>query len=244
MVIGSRMLGVLRYIAFVLSFLGSLIVDTILFIFPGRRHSVFFNTKITTRIMLTILGVKVNVLKKKKFSNKKKFLIISNHQSLMDIVLLYSIVDTPFSFIAKKELFFVPFLGLYLIVTGALSINRKKIRKAHKDLQKAIKTLKRGKGLLIFPEGTRTREDEVKSFKRGFVRMAKDADVDILPVVMRGSGNIMSKGSMIIKGNQKVDIIVGDLISIRDLSDADALQKVENFFQKNYEELKKLNIGS
>jgi len=242
--IENRMLGVIRYIAVVLSFLGSLLVDTILFIFPGRRYSVFFNTKIAARSMLAILGIKVNVVKKKQLSNAKKFLLISNHQSLMDIVLLYSIVDIPFSFIAKKELFFVPFLGLYLIVTGALSINRKKIKKAHKDLQKAIKALKRGKGLLIFPEGTRTREDKIKSFKRGFVRMAKEADVDILPVVMRGSRNIMSKGSMIIKGNQKVDIIVGDLISIRDLSDADALQKVETFFQKNYEELKRLNIES
>ena len=156
----------------------------------------------------------------------------------MDIVLLYSFVDYPFSFIAKKELFFVPFLGWYLIVTNGLSLNRKQLKQAHRDIQKVILSLKKGRCLLIFPEGTRTKEDTVKKFKRGFIRMAKEAEVDLLPVVMHGSRKIVKKGSLRINPNQIIRVILGKPISVAYLNNDEALEQVEQYFQESYQKLR------
>lgn len=169
--------------------------------------------------------------------HSKSILLISNHQSLADILVMFAIMPFPLSFVAKKELFRVPFLNFHLWATGCLSIDRHSPRKAYRDMEHAAKVLKK-RSLLVFPEGTRQTEDAIGSFKRGFLKLALDSGVDLVPVVSRGTANIMKKNSLNVGKGNEVKVIIGRIWTTQELQSEDASRKLHEWFVSGYEELK------
>lgn len=132
----------------------------------------------------------------KNIRRKKTYVIISNHQSALDIVVLYRLY-THFKWIAKRELFNVPFVGWNLTLNRHVPIERSSTRSAVVMMQKAIGHLKQGSSILVFPEGTRSTDGAVKRFKDGAFIIAKKAEVAILPVVINGTLETLPKNGMV-----------------------------------------------
>jgi 1-acyl-sn-glycerol-3-phosphate acyltransferase len=126
----------------------------------------------------------------------KTYVIISNHQSAMDIVILYRLY-THFKWIAKRELFKVPFIGWNLILNRHVPIDRASARSAVVMMKKALDHLKQGSSILVFPEGTRSEDGAIRRFKDGAFVIAKKAEVAILPVVINGTLETLPKSGMV-----------------------------------------------
>jgi len=126
----------------------------------------------------------------------KVYVIISNHQSAFDIILLYRLM-THFKWVAKKELFKVPVIGWNLMLNRHVKLDRKSIKSALKMMQDSANHLKQGSSILIFPEGTRSSDGQIKRFKDGAFILAKKTSVPILPVVINGSFELLGKNGVI-----------------------------------------------
>jgi 1-acyl-sn-glycerol-3-phosphate acyltransferase len=137
------------------------------------------------------------------------YVIISNHQSILDILFIDSL-RYRFKWISKIENTNVPFLGWYLSMADYLTVDRGDEVSKSLMLEKAFRCLERGTSIMIFPEGTRSVDKEIGFFKRGAFQLALQADVPILPILIDGTGGILPKHGLIFKSGQQISIKVLD----------------------------------
>ncbi len=127
----------------------------------------------------------------------KPYVIVINHQSMVDIMMLY-LVPMIFRWVSKREVYRIPFIGRFLMLHGDIAIDRKQGSKAmRKVMEQGKMWLGRGVSVAMFPEGTRSKDGEIHRFKAGAFALAKDAGVSILPVIMDGSASMMKPSKMI-----------------------------------------------
>ncbi|MDH3258514.1 MAG: 1-acyl-sn-glycerol-3-phosphate acyltransferase [Deltaproteobacteria bacterium] len=124
--------------------------------------------------------------------------IVANHLSAADIPTLISALPIDFRFIAKRELLSLPFLGKAMEVTGNIVVDRDDRSGGAKAMKKSITYINRGKSILIFSEGTRSKEKKIGQFKQGAFLIAKKAKIPLLPVVIWGTDVIMPKGEGVV----------------------------------------------
>jgi 1-acyl-sn-glycerol-3-phosphate acyltransferase len=162
--------------------------------------------------LLFLCGVRVKTAGLDKIDKKERYVFIANHSSYFDIPALY--VGLPFglSFIAKKELFLIPFFGWGMAVAGHIWIDRENARNARKSITRAvIKLGRRHISLVLFPEGTRSVSGEVGEFRRGSFTLAKESGVAVVPVSIVGARDVLRKRSLrLVPGD--VTLVVGDPI--------------------------------
>jgi len=167
------------------------------------------------RFICFITPVRVFVKGKENIDKKKSYIIIANHQTLFDILLLYAFLGIDFKFIMKMELRKVPFLGYACYKVGHIYINRKSPKAALQSLNEAKQKLINGVSVLVFPEGTRSKQKEMLQFKKGAFKLATDLNLDILPVTVVDSYKILRKGVVnLLPG--KVGIVVHPHIVVAD----------------------------
>ena len=124
---------------------------------------------------------------------KKSYVIVINHNSMVDILALY-FLPLNFRWVSKREVFRIPYVGQLLTIHGDIAIDRSKgadsMRKVTEDGKMWIG---RGASIAMFPEGTRSKSGEMGRFKQGAFALAKEAGVEILPVVMHGTRTVLNK---------------------------------------------------
>jgi len=187
-----------------------------------------FNTRIARSIarlwclhLLALCGVGVTIKGAEKLSRKERYVFIANHQSFFDIPTLYAGLPFSLSFIAKKELFFIPFFGWGIAAIGHIWIDREHARKARKSITRATEKLKRrGICLVLFPEGTRSITGEVLDFKRGSFSLAFEAGVPVVPVSVCGTRDVLPKKTMLFRARQTT-LVIGDPVYPADLAAMD-----------------------
>jgi 1-acyl-sn-glycerol-3-phosphate acyltransferase len=142
----------------------------------------------------------------------------SNHQSLLDILLLGATLPGDFKWAAKRSLMKIPFLGWHLRLAGHVPVDRQAGSRAAADVIKRFETVMReGKALLIFPEGTRSDDGEVQDFKNGGFYAAVRAGKPVVPVGLDGTGRLMGKGAVDTgdwQGNRRAVVMIGRPIPI------------------------------
>ncbi|HEX2956330.1 MAG TPA: lysophospholipid acyltransferase family protein [Chitinispirillaceae bacterium] len=173
-----------------------------------------FIARMWTIHLLWIGGVNVIVNGKNKLDPHKRYVFISNHQSALDIPVIMAGLSHYVCFIAKKELFMIPFFGWGITVMGHICIDRSNARKAKESLTKAVNQLKKqNSSLILFPEGTRSQDGKVGEFKQGSFSLALQAGVQVVPLAIRDAMLLLPKKSARINsGNVYLDI--GDPIDI------------------------------
>ena len=121
------------------------------------------------------------------------FVVVANHQSILDILLLCH-VPREMKWVAKDELFRIPWVGWMLRMSGDIAIRRGHAESGGEALARAKAYLARGMSVIIFPEGTRSARGTLLPFKSGAFRLALDAGVPVLPIVVHGTAQGMPKG--------------------------------------------------
>ncbi|MCK5311065.1 MAG: 1-acyl-sn-glycerol-3-phosphate acyltransferase [Desulfobacteraceae bacterium] len=173
-----------------------------------------------------------------KFSLKKNYIVISNHQSQIDILLAFNLF-LPFRWVSKREVFNLPFLGWNMLLNKYVGIKRGDKDSIKKMMQQCESILEQGCSLFFFPEGTRSRTGELKPFKPGAFILAKKMKVNILPVIMQGTSDVLPKNSLrfVWKGNMSLRVL--DEISYKEFEDKSpkaAAEIVHDLFIKNLRE--------
>jgi 1-acyl-sn-glycerol-3-phosphate acyltransferase len=172
--------------------------------------------------LLSVAGVKIIVNGQEKLDRKKRYVFISNHQSGLDIPILYSGLSEKICFIAKKELFMIPIFGWGLYVTGHIWIDRGNARKAHRSIERAVQRLKKDNvSLILFPEGTRSTDGKVAPFKQGSFALAQKAGVQVVPIAIRGALGLLPKHSAFVNPGTVVLDICDPVEIPPDMSKAD-----------------------
>lgn len=150
--------------------------------------------------LLFMLGVRLTVRGAEKLAPGARYLFFANHQSALDIPVLYAGIGRPVSFIAKKELFWIPFFGWGLSAVGHVRIDRSSARRARDSLLRGVANLnKYGLSLILFPEGTRSPDGRLGEFKQGAFSVAFEAGVPVVPVAIRKTFECLPKKSFAIR---------------------------------------------
>jgi 1-acyl-sn-glycerol-3-phosphate acyltransferase len=124
------------------------------------------------------------------------FILMSNHQSSFDILALLAKVPRRIYWIAKQELFDIPVFGSSMRRGGYIPLDRSDGRKALKSMENAAAVIRQGSSVVMFPEGTRTRDGHLLPFKRGGFMLAVRAGVPVVPATINGSGRVNPSGQI------------------------------------------------
>jgi len=172
------------------------------------------------RSICTAGGVVVSVAGTEKLDSAKPYIFAANHQSQFDILALQGFFGVDFRWLAKKELFQVPIWGPAMRKAGYIPVDRSHGRQALKSLGEAAQKIAAGTSVIIFPEGTRSKDGKIKDFKAGAMVLAIKSGVEIVPVAIDGTYEILPKGKLLMKpGN--VTIRVGNPIATKDFTSKD-----------------------
>jgi 1-acyl-sn-glycerol-3-phosphate acyltransferase len=130
------------------------------------------------------------------------YIYMANHQSMFDILALLGYLPVQFRWLAKKELFQIPVFGQSMARVGYISIDRSNRKSAYNSIQEAAQKIAQGVSVVIFPEGTRSADGQIKSFEAGGFHLAIRSGRPIVPVVICGTHHIMPKGSLRIRSGR------------------------------------------
>ena len=149
--------------------------------------------RIWARSILFGSRIKVTVEGLSNIDPSKSYIYMSNHQSNFDIPVLLAHLKVQFRWLAKAELFRIPLFGIAMKRSGYISIDRSDRRSAFASLKRAAEIIRNGVSVIIFPEGTRSRDGNMRPFKKGGFVLATDSRVPIVPVIVHGTWPIMQK---------------------------------------------------
>ncbi len=171
---------------------------------------------------------------------KGRYIIMLNHNAMMDIPTLYY-VPLNFRWVSKREVFSIPFFGQFLLLHGDIAIERGNPKHAMSlVVERGVKWLDRGVSVALFPEGTRSKTGEIGRFKSGGFRLAKESDAEILPVVIDGTGGLLSKKGML-NPRKKISVRVLPPISqqrVRDTEQRELIEEVHSTMITALEEMR------
>jgi 1-acyl-sn-glycerol-3-phosphate acyltransferase len=149
--------------------------------------------------ILRVSGVKLIITGREHVDVARPSIYVSNHESQMDIPALFYALWIPSFFIAKKEIRRIPFMGWYMILAGMIFVDRKNSESARQSMKAAAKKIQNGKSVISFPEGTRNRDGKMLLFKRGTFVIAKEGNIPIVPISIKGAREVVAPGEFRIK---------------------------------------------
>jgi len=149
--------------------------------------------------------------------------LVANHLSMLDILVLYALFR-PFKWVAKAELFRVPFVGWNMAINDYVPIWRGERESIRRMMDRCRAHLARGTPVMLFPEGTRSRDGRLQSFKDGAFRLAVEADCPIIPIAVTGTFDSLPKTGLIIRNRMHAHVRVLDAISPSQFPSAHALR--------------------
>lgn len=145
------------------------------------------------RTLLRLFGVKV-VVRGSEHLPRGPALYAANHGSALDIPIVFGHLPVDFRIIHKRSLYLSPIVGQFLYLGGHISVDRSSPFKAGKTLEQAAERMRGGTSVTVFPEGTRSREENLKPFKRGSFALAIQAGVPVVPVSLGGVKPLVPQG--------------------------------------------------
>ena len=162
-----------------------------------------------------------------KIKKGKPYVIVANHQSLLDILVLLAGLPLHFKFIARRELFWIPFFGWHLWLARYIPLKRGDPESGKVCLAKARSWVRRGVNVVFFPEGTRSPDGQIHEFKAGAFKLALEEKLDLLPVVIKGTREAMPKHSWYVEKRVCLRLQILEPVSVKGLtiSDLDRLRE-------------------
>ena len=180
------------------------------FFIPQKTLDPFM--KKSLKLLFKILFIPVISEGEENIETDKTYLFMSNHQSLFDIPLLEAYVPTFVRGVEALRQFKWPVYGWAIRLVGNIPIDRENIHASIKSMKTTEKALKKGKSIIILPEGHRTLDGNLGPFKKLPFHLAKQAGVPVIPIGLSGLFELKHKGSWLIRP-RPVKIVFGNPIS-------------------------------
>jgi len=187
-------------LAFSTIILGALIIVVSALGAPNLASRVFATAWARLNSAVSIMSVRHKGME--NLDPSRSYVVVSNHQSLYDIYVLYGFLGVDFKWIMKRELRSVPVLGMACAAMGHIMIDRSNTKAALESINGARSRIVDGMSVVFFPEGTRSRNGELKAFKNGAFRFALEMGLPILPVVIHGTKDILPSDTVDLRPGQ------------------------------------------
>lgn len=181
-------------------------------VFPDKKFS-YFPARWWGRAFCYLLFIRVKINGLENIDAKQSYVIVSNHQSIYDIFVLYGWMPMIFKWMMKAELRRIPLVGKACESAGHIFINRSNAMAAKHSIQRAEQKLRNGVSLVVFPEGTRSYTGKTGKFKRGAFLIATDLKLPIVPVTLRGCFERLPRNTFNVRPGW-IEIIVHQPISV------------------------------
>ena len=189
-------------------------------------------------IMRTIFSP-VRVTGVEKIDTSRTYVYAVNHASALDIPVLYASLPFQFRIVHKKELLSYPVIGWHLKRSGQVCVDQQNPAHSVGQIKSAVRTLKNGMPLVIFPEGGRTADGHIQPFLAGAFFMAIKATVDIVPIALIGTYELLPMDTFHIK-SRPLEMRIGDPIPTSEWT----LRNLQGLSAKVQQEIEELYNGS
>jgi 1-acyl-sn-glycerol-3-phosphate acyltransferase len=200
-----------KAISFLIFIVLTVVLSTVAFfvsLFDRRGRLIHDLARFWARMHLKMNGVTVDVSGLGNVT-APPYIFMCNHQSALDIYALFVSLPVPFKWVAKRELFFIPFIGWAMKMAGYISLDRGNPREALKAIESAAAKIRGGMNIIIFPEGTRSKDGVLLPFKAGGFSLALRSKVPIVPVGISGTGRLQPKGGFFPKQKGRTHVGIG-----------------------------------
>lgn len=197
------MRGILNAIQILLIWVWTLfccLLGLVLLLFFNQQRSIYLTSQVWSGFILRISQVKINVEGLENIPENESVIYVSNHESSYDIPALFWGLPVPLFYLAKMELSKIPFFGWYMKAVGMVFVDRANHQNAMNSLVEAGNEIKKGKNIITFPEGSRTRDGKIKRFRRGSFILALENGIDIVPIAISGARAVNPPGYKITPG--------------------------------------------
>jgi 1-acyl-sn-glycerol-3-phosphate acyltransferase len=151
-----------------------------------------------------LAGIRVRTVGREHLEPNRAYLFIANHTSNLDPPVITSLLGRRVAIIAKQELFKIPLFGRAMRASSFVPVNRADPRSAVESVTNAAHVLQSGLGMLVFPEGTRSRDGRLLPFKKGPFELAMLAGVPVVPITIAGTHEAWPKGRMALHAGEIV----------------------------------------
>jgi 1-acyl-sn-glycerol-3-phosphate acyltransferase len=197
--------------------------------FLGRRRAFFTVGPMYARSMAWFCHIPFTLMGWDRMpeeirEGRQPVIFMSNHESQMDPPVLIAALPVPAVYIAKMELKYVPFIGWASWAAGVIFIDRGDRDRAVRSIRDAAQQIRGGKNVVIFPEGTRSRNGQMLPFKKGGFALALEAGVPIVPMATVGGFQVLPYGSLRFRPG-RYTILMGEPVHPADYADRESLMK-------------------
>lgn len=204
-----------------------------------RKGIIYFWCGTTwSRFILFVCGIRIHIRNVKEINKRGNYIVVSNHASMFDIPAMMSIFPR-LRIMFKKELSYIPIWGWAIRWGHHIMVDRKRGTEAIKSLDRAAEAIKEGGQVLLFAEGTRTRDGKLQPFKRGAFSLAAKSGAPIVPLTINGSFKILPKGSFDIRP-ANIEVIIDKPIDTAWATTRDdemkLMEQTKEAIQKHYRE--------
>jgi len=222
----------------VLGAMARITAPSLLELTQGRlgRAAVDARTRWFGQRVIELLGVRLTATGAERVPPGRAYVYMSNHQSHLDIPILYATLPSPtIRMLAKKELFQIPLWGRGLRAAEFIEVDRSNHARAVQSIEQAERLIRDGVSIYLAPEGTRSRDGRIGRLKKGGFHLALDTGTPIVPVAIRGTIDILPRGSRVMRSGQHVDVTIGAPIPVEGRSLAELSAEVEAFLREHVE---------
>jgi 1-acyl-sn-glycerol-3-phosphate acyltransferase len=175
---------------------------------------------------------RITIEGKEKIVRDRAYVMVANHQSLLDILVLFRL-HVHFKWVSKIENFRVPCIGWNMSLNRYIKLRRGDRQSVEQMMVACEKTLAEGNSVMMFPEGTRSQDGNLRPFKPGAFVLAQNARAPLLPIVIDGSAKALPKRGFVLQGRHAIKIRILDEIPYADFADQsveDLTANVRNIF--------------
>ncbi len=190
----------------------------------GKIDAMYWTALWIARTGIRIAGIRWTLIGLDQLPMTSNSIFMSNHVSNIDPPLLVPLLPRRVTVMVKKELFKLPILGPAMRMADFIPIDRSNREAAISSVREAATVVRKGLDLLVFPEGTRSRDGRLLPFKKGSFYLAMETGVPIIPVTILGTEGLLPKGSVLARPG-KVSIVFHAPIDPKEFADRDELME-------------------
>ena len=209
--------------------------------FDRKGKVIHHYARLWGKVALLANRVKVKIEGLENLNGEGPYVFMSKHQGSYDIFALLGHLPYQFKWLAKKELFSIPFFGWAMAAAGYISIDREGTRETVEAMNVAAQKIQDGMSVVIFPEGSRSPDGSIQPFKKGGFTLAIKSNVPVVPIAISGSRDIMPKDKLTATAG-KIRMFVDHPIETQHCSSKDRgplMKKVRETISENFKLISK-----